>query len=113
MQSLDPVSFHEENIHSFNLYAYGNNNPYRYEDPAGEVAIGFLTETVPAAGGSYAALGAYTVGYFRGDAILMQVALDGMHERRGDHIRAVVAPFAPKTLRNINAPKVTKPSTAE
>jgi len=113
MQSLDPVSFHEENIHSFNLYAYGNNNPYRYEDPDGEVAIGFLTETVPAAGESYAALAAYTVGYFRGDAILMQVALDGMHERRSENISAVLAPFAPKTLRNIKATKGTKPSISE
>lgn len=97
MQSLDPVSFHEENIHSFNLYAYGNNNPYRYEDPDGEVAIGFLTETAPAAGESFAALAAYTVGYVRGDAFLMQVALDGMSERRNENISAIFAPIVPRS----------------
>ncbi len=32
---VDPVGFKEENIHSFNRYAYANNNPYRYVDPDG------------------------------------------------------------------------------
>lgn len=30
---IDPVAFQEDNIHSFNRYAYANNNPYRYVDP--------------------------------------------------------------------------------
>jgi len=34
--ALDPVSFSEENFHSFNLYSYANNNPYRYIDPDGQ-----------------------------------------------------------------------------
>ncbi|RLA51913.1 MAG: hypothetical protein DRR42_09080 [Gammaproteobacteria bacterium] len=33
--SPDPVQFTESNIFSFNRYAYGNNNPYRYVDPDG------------------------------------------------------------------------------
>lgn len=33
--SIDPVPFEENNIHSFNRYAYGNNNPYRFKDPDG------------------------------------------------------------------------------
>jgi RHS repeat-associated protein len=33
--SVDPVHFKESNIHSFNRYAYANNNPYRYIDPLG------------------------------------------------------------------------------
>jgi RHS repeat-associated protein len=33
--SPDPVHFVEGNIHSFNRYAYANNNPMRYIDPTG------------------------------------------------------------------------------
>jgi RHS repeat-associated protein len=33
--SVDPVHFKESNIHSFNRYAYANNNPYRFVDPLG------------------------------------------------------------------------------
>lgn len=33
--SIDPVGFDERNLHSFNRYAYANNNPYRYNDPDG------------------------------------------------------------------------------
>ncbi len=36
--SVDPVGFDEGNIHSFNRYAYANNNPYRYKDPDGRAA---------------------------------------------------------------------------
>lgn len=41
---IDPARFDESNIHSFNKYAYGNNNPYRYRDPNGKspVDIGFF-----------------------------------------------------------------------
>ena len=37
---VDPVGFQEDNIHSFNKYAYGNNNPYRFVDPDGRQAVG-------------------------------------------------------------------------
>jgi len=33
---VDPVGFQDENIHSFNRYAYANNNPYLFIDPNGE-----------------------------------------------------------------------------
>jgi RHS repeat-associated protein len=32
---VDPVSFGEGNVHSFNRYAYGNNTPYKFRDPDG------------------------------------------------------------------------------
>ena len=32
---IDAVGVLEENIHSFNRFAYANNNPYRYADPDG------------------------------------------------------------------------------
>ncbi len=33
--AVDPVGYSEQNLYSFNRYAYGNNNPYRYVDPDG------------------------------------------------------------------------------
>ncbi len=33
----DPVWYDSDNSQSFNRYAYGNNNPYKYVDPTGEV----------------------------------------------------------------------------
>lgn len=35
---VDPAPFVENNIHSFNRYAYGNNNPFKYIDRDGRVA---------------------------------------------------------------------------
>jgi RHS repeat-associated protein len=37
-QGVDPSSFNEINPQTFNRYAYGNNNPYKYKDPNGKVA---------------------------------------------------------------------------
>jgi RHS repeat-associated protein len=37
--SMDPVGFDEKNLHTFNRYAYANNNPYRYTDPDGADAV--------------------------------------------------------------------------
>ena len=36
---MDPAQFTESNVHSFNKYAYGNNNPYVYIDPDGEASL--------------------------------------------------------------------------
>ncbi|MCL1145356.1 hypothetical protein L2747_04905 [Shewanella marinintestina] len=38
--SNDPLSFRD--VHSFNRYAYANNNPYKYTDPTGEAAESWL-----------------------------------------------------------------------
>ncbi len=36
---MDPVRFDGANIHTFNRYAYANNNPYKYVDPDGRLPI--------------------------------------------------------------------------
>jgi RHS repeat-associated protein len=36
---IDPVGFQEGNLHSFNRYAYANNNPYRFVDPDGNEPV--------------------------------------------------------------------------
>lgn len=37
--AVDPVGFTESSIQSFNRYAYGNNNPYKFVDPKGHFPI--------------------------------------------------------------------------
>ena len=36
---IDPQGFSQGDPHSFNRYAYGNNNPYKYIDPNGEWVV--------------------------------------------------------------------------
>jgi RHS repeat-associated protein len=36
---VDPKGFDPESLHSFNRYAYANNNPYKYVDPDGHSPI--------------------------------------------------------------------------
>ena len=44
--SVDPIGaaqyIKQGNVHGFNRYAYGNNNPYKYTDPSGEAAESWL-----------------------------------------------------------------------
>ncbi|AEF87330.1 RHS repeat-associated core domain protein [Delftia sp. Cs1-4] len=35
---VDPIDFQEGNLHSFNRFTYGNNNPVKYKDPDGGYA---------------------------------------------------------------------------
>jgi RHS repeat-associated protein len=64
---VDAIGFNEENPNSFNRYAYGNNNPYRFRDLDGNAA--FLIFLVPIVQG--AVTGAVTAG---GAAFMADVA---------------------------------------
>jgi len=58
--AVDPVEVDEANVHSFNRYAYANNNPYKYVDTDGRanVAPGFggSTAYIQMGGGGYGGL---------------------------------------------------------
>jgi len=43
---IDPVGFREGNLHSFNRFAYGNNNPIKNVDPDGRMSIAALSYLV-------------------------------------------------------------------
>ena len=68
---MDSVRYTENNVHSFNRYAYGNNNPYKYNDPDGRIpllllavpqAVSVLTPVAYAIGTRIALSGAYRFG---------------------------------------------------
>jgi RHS repeat-associated protein len=43
---VDPIHFSESSVHSFNRFAYGNNNPYKFRDPDGRSPESPLMDTV-------------------------------------------------------------------
>ncbi len=47
---MDPASFTEKNLHSFNRYAYGNNNPYKFVDPDGKEPVGVIVKLLEKGG---------------------------------------------------------------
>jgi len=51
---VDPQDFDETNLHSFNRYAYGNNNPYKFKDSDGNSPVSvFLMEVAKQTGAGY------------------------------------------------------------
>jgi RHS repeat-associated protein len=107
---IDPQPFTETNLHSFNRYNYGNNNPYKFIDPDGRAAdtivdLGFILYDVGQVIGAGAA---YTHGLISGDAALQSIALRGLAENAihlGADAGAALVPFAPAGITRLG-PKV-------
>jgi RHS repeat-associated protein len=52
--SVDAVGFNEQNVHSFNRYAYANNNPYKFKDTDGNSPLSvFILEVAKQTGAGY------------------------------------------------------------
>jgi RHS repeat-associated protein len=59
---VDAVGFDERNIHSFNRFAYGNNNPYKFVDPDGRAPFLILFAPVIASVGGAVIAGSLSAG---------------------------------------------------
>lgn len=61
----DPIGFRD--VHSFNRYAYANNNPYKYVDPDGRAALNPVTGAM--AGSAFGPVGTVVGGIVGGVAL--------------------------------------------
>jgi hypothetical protein len=55
---MDSIGFDEDNLQSFNRYAYANNNPYLFSDPDGNLPL--LIPIIWAVGAAWTAYDTYT-----------------------------------------------------
>lgn len=101
---VDPAAFQESAVHSFNRYSYGNNNPYRYVDPDGNIPL----DTIVDAGfviydfGQFLGAGAaFAVGVITGDSALQGIAQQGLIDtgaNLGGSLTGLAIPFAPAAI---------------
>lgn len=90
---VDPRGFDEANVHSFNRYAYANNNPYRFVDPDGRVAEDLFPTGAPivAFGRFLGGAAAYAQGAATGNEALKAAGSSGMTENRQGMVEAAIA----------------------
>jgi len=89
---VDPRGFDEANVHSFNRYAYANNNPYRYVDPDGRAAQLLLRSAYVAGYRVGSALGLRAVGGSLGIAAYNALHQENADSTSGDRSGAKDAP---------------------
>jgi RHS repeat-associated protein len=95
---VDPVHFVPPNVHSFNRFAYGNNNPYRFKDPDGNIPLDTIADIgsiVWDAGRALGAAAAYAHGAISGNQSLKAVAGEGLRDTGVDLGISVGAAFTP------------------
>jgi len=66
---MDPVDFREGDPHSFNRYAYANNNPYRYADPSGNIPLDTVWDIANIAIGVGSFVKNVSIGNYAGAAV--------------------------------------------
>ena len=110
--SVDPEGFNPNNIHSFNKYAYGNNNPYKYVDPDGHSAEDLFPSGAPivALGRGLGALAVYTEGVITRNAAMRSVGAEALAENRAGIVEAALIMGSLRGGSKVDYSKIENPS---
>jgi RHS repeat-associated protein len=81
--SNDPIGFRD--VHSFNRYAYANNNPYVYKDPDGENPARFVLRFVKEPVRTVGKLNRSAKRFLRDNGLLTPMPPKPMEQRDGRH----------------------------
>ncbi|WP_440055935.1 RHS repeat-associated core domain-containing protein [Pseudoalteromonas sp. T1lg65] len=76
--SNDPLGFRD--VHSFNRYAYANNNPYKYVDPDGKIPLLIAAPLIPEAVATVTVVTVGVLGYLAQSADSTQEMMGAYNE---------------------------------